>query len=79
MPKIFLTKEDQLKDRLITQIYGTMKLKRIPQRVMADELGISQQAFGKKLKNAQFTFNDLTKIFKKLEFPDNVILSVMKE
>jgi hypothetical protein len=46
---------------------------------MANELGISQQAFGKKLKNSQFTFADLVTIFGVLDMPDEDIVRVMKE
>ena len=79
MPKIFLTKEDALSDRLVMLIYGTMKVKRLTQTYMADKLGITQQAFGKKLKKAQFTYLELITVFKVLELPDEKILSVMRE
>ena len=78
MPRVYITKQDQLNNRLVSMIYGTMKIKRITQRQMAGNLGISQQAFAKKLKNAQFTFSDLTTIFDALETPDDEILRVMK-
>ena len=79
MPKIFLTKEDALSDRLVMLIYGTMKVKRLTQTYMADKLGITQQAFGKKLKKAQFSYLELITVFKVLELPDEKILSVMRE
>ena len=79
MPKIFLTKEDALSDRLVMLIYGTMKVKRLTQTYMADKLGITQQAFSKKLKKAQFTHTELITIFDVLETPDEKILSVMRE
>lgn len=64
---------------LVSRIYGTMKVKRITQRQIADVLDISQQAFGKKLKNGQFTFWDLVTIFETLGFEDEQILSLMRE
>lgn len=79
MPRVYLTKQDQLNNRLISMIYGTMKVKRYTQSFMADRLGITQQAFGKKLKNAQFTFSDLTQVFEILELPDEDILNVMRK
>ena len=78
MPKVFITKQDKLNNKLVAYIYGAMKVKKIPQRVMADELGISQPAFAKKLKNCQFTFTDLTTIFNVLDTQDEEILSVMR-
>ena len=79
MPKVYLTKQDKLNNRLVSLIYGTMKVKRITQTMMADKLMISQQAFGKKLKRCQFSFADLTTIFETLDMPDEDILSVMRE
>ena len=78
MPKVYLTKQEELKNKLVTLIYGTMKVKRLSQAHMADKLGISQPAFGKKLKNKQFTFGDLVTIFNELDIQDDQILSVMR-
>ena len=78
MPKIYLTKQDKLNSKLVSLIYGTMKVKKVTQRVMAERLGISQPAFAKKLKNCQFAFADLTTIFETLDMQDEEILSVMK-
>jgi predicted XRE-type DNA-binding protein len=78
MPKIYLTKQQQLNNRLVTLIYGKMKVKRFTQRYMAERLGISQPAFARKLKNCQFTYADLTTIFETLDMQDEEILSVTK-
>ena len=79
MPKVYLTKQDEYSNRLVTLIYGTMKVKHISQASMADVLEISQQAFGKKLKNKQFTYWDLFRIFQVLEFTDEQIVNLMRE
>ena len=79
MPRVYITNEDKLNNKLVALIYGSMKVKRMTQSKMADELGISQPAFGKKLRNKQFTFTDLVTIFRVLEIPDDEILSVMRE
>ena len=79
MPKVYLTKQDEMSNRLVTLIYGTMKVKHITQTSMAETLGISQQAFGKKLKNHQFTYWDLVRIFERLGFSDELIVGVMRE
>lgn len=78
MPKSYITRQDKLNSKLVAYIYGTMKVKKIPQREMADRLGISQPAFAKKLKNCQFTFADLATIFDTLDTQDEEILSVMR-
>lgn len=78
MPKVFITQEQQLNNRLVTLIYGLMKVQNKSQKQMADKLSISQPAFGKKLKRKQFTFLDLVTIFDELGFTDEQILSVMK-
>lgn len=79
MPKIFLTREDALTNKLIVLIYGTMKLKGITHSYMGDILGISQQAFSKKLKKGNFSYLELVSIFDVLEIPDEKILSVMRK
>jgi len=78
MPRVFITKQDKLNSKLVAYIYGTMKVKKIPQRTMAERLGISQPAFAKKLKNCQFAFAELTIIFEVLDTQDEEILSVMR-
>lgn len=78
MPKVYLTRQQELNERLVSLIYGTMKVKHITQAQMAERLGIKQQSFSKKLKRAQFTFSDLFTIFEMLELSDELILSVMR-
>lgn len=78
MPKVYITKEDKLNSRLAALLFGTMKVKRKTQTEMGDVLGISQQAFGKKLKKSQFTFLELVKVFDELDLPDEDIIRVMK-
>lgn len=78
MPRVYLTKQDQFNRKLVSLIYGTMKVKGITQTMMADKLMISQQAFSKKLKTVQFTYPELVTIFNELELPDEDILTVMK-
>ena len=79
MPRVYITKQQQMNNRLVSLIYGTMKVQHVTQRQMADKLGISQQAYAKKLKNSQFTFVDLVTIFEVLDMQDEEILSVMRE
>ena len=78
MPKVYLTRQDKLNEKLVAYIYGAMKVKKITQREMADRLGVSQPAFAKKLKKCRFTHADLATIFDTLDTQDEEILSVMR-
>ena len=69
MPKVYLSKTERLSDRLASWVYGQMKSKRISQRMLAEELQITQQALSYKLKVHQFSFADFTTIVDVLE-PD---------
>ena len=79
MPKVYLTKQDKLNNRLTVLIYGRMKVKRITQTQMGEYLGITQQGFSKKLKRANFSYQELVSIFEILEIQDDDILSVLRE
>jgi hypothetical protein len=46
-----------------------MKVKKIPQRIMAEEMEISQPALAQKLKNRSFTYSDFLTFVRVLE-PD---------
>ena len=69
MPRVYLSDNDRLTERLVGWVYGEMKCRKIPQRVMADEMGISQAAFSQKLKNRCISFTDFLTIVRVLE-PD---------
>ena len=69
MPKIYLSENERLSARLARWIYGEMKAQGISQKVMADELEISQQAFSRKLKTNSFSFTDFLGIVRVLD-PD---------
>ena len=79
MPKVYLTKQDKLNKKLVMLIYGTMKVNGISQQLLADKLGIKQPSLNRKLKKAQFTFQDLITIFEVLGFSDEEILTVTRE
>lgn len=79
MPKVYLTREQQLNNELVALIYGTMKVKHVTQKQIADRLYISQPAFNRKLKRKKLTFEDLVVIFEMLDLTDEQILSVMRE
>lgn len=69
MPKVYLSENQRLSERLSAWVYGQMKVKKIPQRIMAEELEISQPAFAQKLKNRSFSYTDFLTFVRVLE-PD---------
>lgn len=69
MPKVFLSENQRLSDGLVAWVYGQLKVRKITQKAMADELEISQSAFAQKLKNRSFSFTDFVTIVRVLQ-PD---------
>lgn len=69
MPRVYLTEEERLCEKLSRWIYGELKTQRMSQRQLASEMNMSQQLLSYKLKNRSFTFADFTKAVKALE-PD---------
>lgn len=69
MPRVYLSENQRLSERLSAWVYGQMKVKKIPQRIMAEELEISQPAFAQKLKNRSFSYTDFLTFVRVLE-PD---------
>ena len=69
MPKVYMSEQDRLYAKLISWIYGEMKVRGITQRAMAYEMGISQAALSQKLKNRSISFADFLTIVRVLE-PD---------
>ena len=69
MPKTYLTKQEKLNNDLAAWIYGTMRVKRISQSKMAEQMGIKQPSLNYKLRHGNFTFQDLAVVFDILQ-PD---------
>lgn len=67
MPRVYLSENERLSERLSAWVYGQMKVKKIPQRIMAEELEISQPAFAQKLKNRSFSYTDFLTFVRVLE------------
>ena len=70
MPKVYITENDRLTERFTSWVYGQMKVKKISQRTMAEEMGIQQPALAKKLRKRSFTFTDFLTIVRVLN-PDS--------
>lgn len=62
MPRVYMSESKRLSARLASWMYGQMKLKGISQRMLAEELQITQQALSYKLKKHQFSFADFVTI-----------------
>lgn len=73
MPKVFLSENAKMKSRLAGWIYGELKLRKMPQEVLAEELGISRQALGKKLRAQSFSYEDFITVVRVFE-PDSKTL-----
>lgn len=78
MPVIKLSEENR-KGRLLSgMIQARMDAKQITTKQMAAMLGIHPETFKRKKNHPEFfTYPELMKIFKKLEFPESEILEVM--
>ena len=63
MPRTFLTKQQKLNKDLCAYIYGQMKVRRITQKEISGAIGITQPALSLKLKNGNFSFQDLAVVF----------------
>ena len=74
MPKTYITRQEKLNSDLAAYIYGTMRVKKISQKTMAERMGIKQPSLNYKLRHGSFTFQDLTAIFDVLK-PDAETLS----
>lgn len=58
MPKVYLTENERIRQRLARWVYGEMKVRRISQQSMAEKMNIKQQSLSRKLKNATFDYTD---------------------
>ena len=60
MPKIFLSNRQKLNNRLTEWVIGKMYSTGTTQTIVANALGIQQQAVSRKLKLKTFNFGDFT-------------------
>lgn len=78
MPRIKSRKKIYMQNDIGAWISGKMREKKLTQADIARCIGITQQAFGRKLKKSQFTYGDLLTIFQVMEIADADILKLMK-
>ena len=67
MPKVYLNENQRLSARLSSWVYGEMKIQKIPQRVMAEEMGVTQAAFSQKLRGCNFSFDNFLTLVRVLK------------
>lgn len=77
MPKVYLTEVDRLCVRLAKWVYGEMKSLNLSQKILADKMGISRQALGKKLKKAKFTYEDFVFFVNEFEPDTKTLLHIV--
>lgn len=78
MQRVHLNKKQYVAKDFIACVSGKMYTRGIRQKDMGELLGITSQAFGKKLKKCQFSYLELLEVFKKLDFSDEEILRYSK-
>ena len=78
MPKVTLDKTKKTESLIRAYVLGTMRANDISQSDMASELGITQQAFSRKIKNGSLTVADLLRIFERLQPDDSTLLKLMR-
>lgn len=78
MPRIKELKKDYMLKDMREWMIGRMKSLGIKQCDMADMLGISQPAFGQRLRTSNFRTDQLIDIFKRLQATDEEILRFIK-
>lgn len=78
MPRGYLNKEKYRKQDLIRYLVETMASKHITQAEMGKVLGLSQQGFSYKKKNAEFSYTELLLMFHYLQATDKEILKLMR-
>lgn len=78
MPRVHLNKKQYIASDFCGCIIGKMHMQGVKQKDMGELLGITQQAFGAKLRKCQFSYMELLEVFRKLGFSDEEILRYSK-
>lgn len=78
MPRVQINKKKYMLQDLSDWITGKMRIQKKSQAYMGGLLGISQVAFGQRLKNSNFEYSQLLEILKELQATDEEILKFMR-
>lgn len=63
MPRVLMSKTKYMKSDFIKWLSAEMYFNHITQEQMGEVIGVTRQGFQKKLKNCNFSFEELIKIF----------------
>ena len=77
MPKVYLSEKSRTRDRVARWLVGEMRLQKISQKVLAENLGISQQVFSYKLKHGTFDVCEFIQIIRFLKPEQDAILHLI--
>lgn len=78
MPRVQLYKQKYMEEDLSNWIIGRMRIMKKSQAYMGKLIGISQVAFGKRVRKANFEYLQLIVILKELQATDEEILKFMR-
>ena len=78
MPRVQLYKQKYMLQDLSDWITGRMRVMKKSQAYMGELLGISQVAFGQKVKQSNFKYSEMLAILKELQATDEEILKFMR-
>ena len=78
MPRIKQYKEKYMVNDIGAWVSGKLMRLKMTQKVVAGELGITQQALSLKIRSNSFTYEDLIKLFRVFGSDDEEILKIMK-
>lgn len=77
MPKVYLTENDRISQRLARWVYGEMKVRRITLVSMAKKMNISHQALSRKLRSASFGYTDFVFFVKEFQPDDKELREII--
>ena len=78
MPRVHINKKKYMISDFRVWVIGKMNVLGKSQADMGNLLGISQPAFGKRLKESNFDYSQIITIFKELQATDEEIVKFMK-
>lgn len=78
MPRVHINKKKYMISDFRVWVIGKMNVLGKSQADMGNLLGISQPAFGKRLKESNFDYSQIITIFKELQATDEDIVKFMK-
>ena len=78
MPRVHLLRKKYMLQDLSDWITGKMRIQKKSQAYMGRLIGISQVAYGQRLRRGEFEYSQLIEILKELNASDEEILKLMK-